>query len=191
MAITTVARCKQFRGIAPSNTEHDAELARLIEAVQSWLEGRCGRVFDRDTVTEYHDGSRGRNSLMVARPPIISITSIHDDPAQLWGSETEIDPSDYYIESASAGIVRLRSGWFADALRNVRIVYEGGYDPIPSDLEQAAFEMIWSAREKGQHNLIGVRSRSIADGSVQFVNLEWDVLAAGIVHQYRLHTGVL
>lgn len=191
MAITTVARCKQFRGIAPSNTEHDAELARLIEAVQSWLEGRCGRVFDRGTVTEYHDGSRGRNSLMVARPPIIGITSIHDDPAQLWSSETEIDPSDYYIESASAGIVRLRSGWFADAARNVRIVYEGGYDPIPSDLEQAALEMIWSAREKGQHNLIGVRSRSIADGSVQFVNLEWDVLAAGIVHQYRLHTGAL
>jgi hypothetical protein len=49
---------------------------------------------------------------------------------------------------------------------------------------------VWAAREKGVHNLVGVRSRSIADGSVQYVNLDWDTIARGIIQKYSLHTGV-
>ena len=61
---------------------------------------------------------------------------------------------------------------------------------MPPDLEQAAIEMIWAAYTKGDQNLIGVRSRSIADGSVQFVNLSWPLDLDAIISKYRLNTGV-
>jgi hypothetical protein len=190
MPLATVAQCKAFRNIDGSNQEHDAELQRLITAVQDFLEGECGRVFDRATVTEYYHGDDWRDRLLVARPPIVSITALWDDPARIY--VTPISASKYAIEDAEAGLIRLLDGLtFSQGLRNIKITYVGGFAEMPKDLEQAAIELVWAAREKGVHNLIGVRSRSIADGNVQFVNLDWgSANLIPIISKYSLRTGV-
>ncbi len=189
MALTTVPACKAFRGIDSDVTEHDDELARLIPAVQAWLEQECERRFDQDTVTEYFDGAAWRDRILVARPPVVSITNLWDDPARVY--TTPLAVSLYDIADAEDGLIRLFDGRsFCSGQKNIKITYVGGYQVIPADLEQAAIEMVWAAREKGVHNLIGVRSRSIADGNVQFVNLGWESLAEGIIRKYRLRTGV-
>jgi uncharacterized phiE125 gp8 family phage protein len=190
MALTTVARCKAFRNIEGDNQEHDAELARLIVAAQAFLEEECGRVFDQGTVTEYYHGDDWRDRLMVKRPPITSVTNIWDDPARAFTSP--ISASRYAIDDADAGLIRLLDGLtFSKGIRNIKITYVGGFAQIPEDLEQAAIELVWAAREKGANNLIGVRSRSIADGNVQFVNLDWgSVNLAPIISKYSLRTGV-
>lgn len=190
MPITTVANCKAFRGIASDNDEHDAELARLIPAVQAFLEQECWRVFDQATVTEYFDGDDWKCSLLVSRPPITSITNLWDDPARAFA--TPMAAATYDIKNASSGHVRLLDGLtFSRGQKNIKLTYVGGYAAMPFDLEQAAIEMVWAAREKGQHNLIGVRSRSVADGNLQFVNLDWgspNLIA--IIQKYSLKTGV-
>ena len=190
MPITTVANCKAFRGVASANDEHDAELARLIPAVQAFLEQECGRVFDQATVTEYFDGDDWKGSLLVSRPPITSITNLWDDPARAFA--TPMAAAKYDIKDASSGYVRLLDGLtFSRGQKNIKLTYVGGYAAMPFDLEQAAIEMVWAAREKGQHNLIGVRSRSVADGNLQFVNLDWgspNLIA--IIQKYSLKTGV-
>lgn len=189
MPITTVPQCKSFRGIEPDNTEHDAELDRLIAAVQEWLEGQCGRTFYLlGTVTEYHSGEKWRDRLIVARPPLATITNMWDDPLRVYG--TALSNAYYVIEDAEAGIIRLDGITFQSGIRNIKITYTGGFASIPTDLEQAAIEMVWAAREKGVHNLVGVRSRSIADGSSQYVNMDWDSIARGIVQKYSFRTGV-
>lgn len=189
MAITTVARCKAFRGIAADNTEHDAELARLIPAAQAFLERVCGRQFDRASLTEEYDGSTWRDRVIVARPPIASITALYDDPQRQF--TTPLAGSTYFIADAEAGIVRLFQGTFSLGIRNIRIEYTGGYAMVPQDLEQAAIELVWAAREKGAHNLVGVRSRSVADGSVQWINLDWGSAALdAIIARYAIRTGV-
>lgn len=203
MSITTVAHCKAFRGIGSENTEHDAELERIIPAVQVFLEQECARAFEQATVTEYYNGAgwwndgrtiqfpAWRNTLMVARPPIASITNIWDDQDRAYGSETLLGAANYVIADAEAGLIVLDSLCFQRGLRNIKITYVGGYPTIPLDLEQAAIEMVWAAREKGLHNLIGVRSRSIADGNIQFVNLDWgSVHLNPIIQKYSLKTGV-
>lgn len=203
MAITTVANCKAFRGIDSENTEHDAELERIIPAVQAFLEQECGRTFDRATVTEYYHGAgswggcrRGassawRNTLLVARPPIVSITNIWDDPLRSYGSTTLLGAANYVIADDAAGMIMLDGLCFKEGLNNIKITYVGGYQTMPLDLEQAAIEMVWAAREKGEHNLIGVRSRSVADGNLQFVNLDWgSPNLAAIIQKYSLKTGV-
>lgn len=188
MALTTVPACKAFRGIPGDNQEHDAELARLITAVQAFLEEECERVFEAATVTDYFHGDDWRDRVIVARPPLISITNIWDDPARVYA--TPLSASRYVIADADAGLIRLDGLTFTTGLRNIKVAYVGGYTEIPQDLSQAAMEMVWAAREKGANNLIGVRSRSVADGSVQFVNLGWGGLVDDIVRKYRLHTGV-
>jgi|CXWL01.1.fsa_nt_gi hypothetical protein len=189
MSITTVASCKTFRGIESDNQEHDSELARLIESVQAFLEEECGRVFEAGDVTEYFDGDEWCRRILVARPPINSITNIWDDPARVYA--TPLVSTTYGAHEAKAGIVRLLDGRrFSAGQHNIKITYNGGYTSIPLDLEQAAIEMVWAAREKGQHNLIGVRSRSIADGNVQFVNLDWgSPHLVPIIQKYSLKTG--
>lgn len=204
MAITTVTACKSFREIDSENTEHDAELERLIPGVQAFLEQACARTFESATVTEYWSGGNpewgcwsttaarsGYSRLMVERPPITSITSLWDDPLRAYGSDTLIDPANYVIEDADAGLIVLDGRRFKHGLKNIKITYVGGFTTIPADLQQAAIEMVWAAREKGQHNLVGVRSRSIADGNVQFMNLDWGSVNLGpIIQQYSLRRGV-
>jgi hypothetical protein len=188
MSLTTVPACKAFRGIEPENQEHDAELARLIPAVQEWLERECERTFEQATVTEYFHGDDWRDRLIVASPPLISITNIWDDPARAYA--TPLAASSYVIDDAEAGVIRLDGMTFSKGLRNIKLTYVGGFAVIPTDLEQAAIELVWAAREKGINNLVGVRSRSVADGNVQYVNLGWGSLAQDIIGKYRLHTGV-
>lgn len=188
MPITTVANCKAFRAIEAGNTDHDAELTRLIPAVQRWLEQECQRTFDQGTVTEYFSGTDWRDTLIVSRPPIVSITNLWDDPARVYA--TPISAASYVIDDADAGIVKLDGLTFSSGLNNIKITYVGGFATMPQDLEEAAIEMVWAARMKGDQNLVGVRSRSIADGSVQFVNLAWPLDLDSIISKYRLKTGV-
>lgn len=190
MPLTTVANCKAFRGIESDNQEHDSELARLIESVQMFIEEECGRVFEAADVTEYHDGDQWCQRILVARPPINSIVNLWDDPTRVYA--TPLMATTYGIQSAKGGIVRLLDGrTFSHGQRNIKITYNGGYTSIPMDLEQAVIEMVWAAREKGVHNLIGVRSRSIADGNIQFVNLDWgSANLVPIIQKYSLKTGV-
>lgn len=194
MPLITVSDCKAFRGIGNEVTEHDDELARLIAAAQAWMEAECGRVFDTGTVTEYYHGNDWSECLVIARPPITSITNIWDDPLRVYGSDTLLSASRYAIGDAEAGIIELDGLTFQKGLRNIKITYVGGYvatDARLTALKQALIEMVWAAREKGAHNLVGVRSRSIADGSVQFVNLDWgSINLTPIIRQYSLRTGV-
>lgn len=190
MAITTVANCKAFREIEAGNTEHDDELSRLIPGVQAFLERECGRIFDQASVTEYFNGDDWRDTLIVSRPPIASITNLWDDTSRVF--DTPIAATSYAIRDADAGIIELLDGLVFNAgRRNIKLTYSGGFLTMPADIEQAAIEMVWAGREKGLHNLIGVRSRSIGDGNVQFVNLDWGSPGlTAIIQKYSLRTGV-
>lgn len=191
--ITSVPNCKAFRNIPGDNQDHDAELDRLIPAVQAFLEQECERKFEKATVTEYFSGCHWHDLIIVSRPPIISVANLWDDPLRLY--TTPLSTSVYVVpavdtDDAKAGIIRLDGQRFLTGLQNIKITYDGGFTEIPEDLEQAAIEMVWAAREKGLNNLVGVRSRSIADGSVQYMNLAWGSLVEDIVSKYRLHVGV-
>lgn len=188
MPITTVANCKAFRDIDAANTQHDEELERLVVAVEAFLVKECGRTFEQGTFTEYYSGTEWQDRLLVAAPPIVSITNLWDDPLRVYA--TPLASSLYVIDDAEAGVIRLDGIRFQQGLRNIKVTYVGGFAETPKDLEEAAIEMVWAARMKGEQSLVGVRSRSIADGSTQFLNLAWPLDLESIVGKYRLKTGV-
>ena len=119
------------------------------------------------------------------------MTNIWDDPARAYGADTLLSASSYLVADAEAGLIMLDGLCFKEGLNNIKAVYVGGFTVMPADLEQAAIEMVWAAREKGQHNLIGKRSVSLGDGNMQFVNLDWgSPNLTAIIQKYSLKTGV-
>ncbi len=174
MSLTTLANVKAFKNITAS--EHDAEILRLIPAVDAFLEQYCNRVLEQATVTEYHSGRESQTVLRLKQYPVASITSIHDDVDRVYGADTLLAPADYVLEDAQAGLVRLDGVSFDEGIHNVKIVYVGGFAAASNErasLEQAAIELVWLARDKGDKALLGLQSRSIADGRVDTFNTDW------------------
>lgn len=174
----SVADYKARFGI--TGTAQDGQIAILRQTVSDLIANYCNREFENDgnDETEFHDAD-GTGYLVVRKPPIISVTSIHVDPARAFGSDTLVPTTDYeiltdvghrdqgvirFLESASAfpGI----GGSFGDAVgsRAIKIVYAGGFTSIPMGLKEAA--MRWSFSLSGREP--GVTSLTIGSYSVSY-----------------------
>jgi len=120
--------------------------------------------------TEHHDG-KGRDWLRIDNPPVREIKAIWDDSDREYGADSLVDSDDYLIDD-SGMFVRLDGSTFGNGLRNVRIVYEGGYRTTPDSLALAACEQV-SIRYRQAENLdLGVRSRSLPDGSTTTIMVD-------------------
>lgn len=164
MSLATLAAVKAFKNL--DTDEHDAELLRLLDVVTAFIETHCHRTFREATVTEYHSPLAGAARLFLKRPPITSITSVHDDPDRIYGSGTLVPAAQYVLEDPGAGLVAFDKHTLAGGLKSVQVVYVGGFAVTPFDLEQAAVELAWLTRDLGDKALLGVAAKQIADGSI-------------------------
>ena len=183
MSLTTLQAVKAFKDV--QGTSHDSELQRLLLAVDRFIENFCGRKLEQATLTEYYHPRAGQSHLLLNRFPVSSITALYDDPLRGFGEDTLVAASDYALEDAEGGILRLLDGEFSGGVRTVKITYVGGYNPVPGDLEQAAIELCWLARDKGDKALLGLQSKSIADGSVTTFKVDWPAGVEDILKSYR------
>ncbi|MCS6302364.1 MAG: phage head-tail connector protein [Nitrospira sp.] len=186
MSLTTLANVKAFMNI--STSEHDVEILRLLPSVDAFIQSYCNRPLEQATVTEFHSGRSGQSTLRLKRYPVASITSIADDPYRVYGAETLLAASDSVLTDAEAGIVQLDGITFNEGLNNIKIVYVAGYAAGSKEaalLEQAAIELIWLARKKGDQALLGLQSRSIADGRVDTFNMDWPAGVREILERFR------
>lgn len=188
MSLTTLATVKAFKNL--TGAEHDAELSRLILAVDGFVAAYCGRTLEQATVTEYHSTREGQASVCLRQPPVASLTSIHDDPDRVYGDGSLLDPAtDYVLADTAAGVIRFDRHATPGGLRNLKVVYVGGYatgTPERALLEQAAVELVWLARQKGDQALLGLQSKSIGDGSVSTFEQDWPAGVKAILDHFRL-----
>jgi len=142
MALTTHSRVKEFLGIKADDASKDAMLAEFVERVSAAISARCKRVFEFESgITEYYDGDGVMSQVMARRYPIVSVTSLSDDPDRAYGSATLIAATDYTVDKGW-GVVQLDGFRFRKGLQNIKVVYDGGYKVIPQDLERAAILLI-------------------------------------------------
>lgn len=188
--LASLAAVKSFRGIL--SYDDDGELARLITAASAFASLYCRRTFAEDVgLVEHHSTSVGQRRLLLRRPPISSITSLADDPQRIYGAATLLPATTYVIADAGVGLVLLDGASFSGGVNNVQVIYRGGYAVIPADLAQAVVELVWLAREKGASNLLGMRAKSIADGNVSVLNMDWPAHVTAILDAYTLPHGVV
>ncbi|QPJ64590.1 MAG: hypothetical protein G3M78_03935 [Candidatus Nitrohelix vancouverensis] len=131
--LATLAEAKSYLRI--SDTQDDAEIASLIQALSDRAESWTGRAFLTQTWALWLDRVPGElinasRVLALPRPPLVSVTHVKTyDPA---GSATTLNPSNYFVDAvAEPGRVVFNQEYsWPGSLRSVRAVevqYVAGY----------------------------------------------------------------
>ena len=124
----------------------EIDAAALIQQASSWIENFTGRVFAYERVCESLPGDSMPNMLL-SRTPIASLSSV-----AFHG--TDIDPVNYSLLDAEAGIIQKASGWTSTNLpwnaispmpssysRNLwAVTYYGGYILPNWDMSDGSYD---------------------------------------------------
>ena len=154
MALLTAAEYKTYAGI--TDAAQDTLIAAMIPRVQAKIERHCNRLFEDGATarTEYFDGDGKSNCIWPKYLPIVSVTSLHDDTDRGYGAAYLISSNDYVVYDRR---VELDGLVFCKGLKNIKLVYVGGYVPtgesanVPHDLKLAMCELLsWTMQRMGK-----------------------------------------
>lgn len=169
--LTTTAIVKDELGIPDSDTTQDTRIGRFITQASALITNYCDRIFPAQTYQDeiragwyascagashlagnrgYYGSSygfavRAPTPLVVARRPLLTITSISEDGTALTAG------TDFELDLVNSGIFRLDDGgnimpWTAN---KTVVVYTSGYSAIPADVVDAVLRLI-TMRFKGR-----------------------------------------
>jgi hypothetical protein len=141
----------------------------------------CGRALLQATYTdEKYDGDGLSRDLIVRGYPIITLTSVYDDPDRAFGADALLIEDTGGLSSAhfiiinkgevdNPGLIKRIDGPWAKGIQNIKVTYVGGYADasIPYDLVQAQIDWLtYIFRNKDMR--IGVSGYRIGQYSVNF-----------------------
>lgn len=146
MSIASLAEAREYLNFT-TDTSHDAELQRFIDAADPVVEDIVGPVTSVQ-VTEWYDG--GNPYIVLRKNPVISIESVNEYQGavahtltvaaspDLAGTYTyTFDPDGILYRAVPAG-----RSWFASGAGNIKVVYTVGRASIPPNIKLAALELI-------------------------------------------------
>jgi hypothetical protein len=174
--LTTLPRVKEWLAITAST--NDALLSRLISAASDYIETYLSRDIARTSYQSYRDGHGGRR-LMFRNYPVVSLTAIKVGGVSIPPS---VNGSPGFVHTETS--VTLVGGYVFEAgASNVYLEYVAGYDPIPSEIEQACIDLV-SLRYR-ERDRIGLTSKSLAGESITFNTREFSDAVGSTLVQYK------
>lgn len=172
--LVSLDEAKTMLGIDPADTSQDAALQQNISAVSAAIENYCDRIFVRQV---YRDQFRFvRNWIDPGDPlyarqfPIATDDETGAALATITSDGTVVD-AERWEADAETGKFYAIDGAVVDSWTGTTILidYTGGYDPIPADVQAAAFEWI-AARYYSVGREPGLRAETIPD----LITQTWD-----------------
>lgn len=177
-ALTSLANLKAFKGI--SVTTNDTLLENCIDRITELFENFTNRKLkardysydsgsgDYDSDNAIVDGN-GIDRMPLPQYPVNSITTLRINELAI-DERSSIYDTGWVLADKAAGIVILSGYIFTAGIRNIELVYNGGFSTIPEDLEQACIEQAaWLFKQSAPGgNLLGVTSKALADGSISY-----------------------
>lgn len=193
--LTTLVAVKDELSITDGAS--DATLKRYISSASAAVANECNRVFPVETVQDtfiapFNTGgvlfSSRPAPLRLSRWPVVSVASVTVDGVPL------SDIEDFVVDAIAGQIFRVGEsgryiGWRG---AQIVVVFAGGFDPIPSDLEDGVIRLVtkrWSAKGRDatlkSESIPGVLDRQfwIATGT-DAGNLTPDI--ADLIDGYRV-----
>lgn len=151
----------------------DARIDALLVSVTVFAETYCGRQFFDATYTWFAPvRNTGISELRPPNTPVAAVTSIHVSTSipRVYGSaELLVADTDYIVDGDE--IHRIGACWPA-GIRTVRVVYDGGYAVIPSDLQRAAEEIIAAKLFKARDHQYHFTSFTRDDGGLAGIRFD-------------------
>lgn len=142
-ALTTKDNVLAYRLVDGNEAKATPELQTftetLIDAYTSTFESHCDRKFKSREYTEYLD-AKGHDELYPKHYPVTVVSGIWNDSAWEWADATLIDSSTYRVKNDNT-LVKY-GGTFGTGDQNIKIIYTGGFETIPDDLEHACITEI-------------------------------------------------
>ena len=174
--LTTLPRAKEWLAITAST--NDALLSRLISAASDYIETYLSRDIARTSYQSYRDGHGGRR-LMFRNYPVVSLAVLKIGGVSIPPS---VNGSPGFVHTETS--VTLVGGYaFESGASNVYLEYVAGYDPVPSEIEQACIDLV-SLRYR-ERDRIGLTSKSLAGESITFNTREFSDAVGSTLVQYK------
>jgi hypothetical protein len=161
-----------------TGSDQDAKIAGWIEQASAAISTHCNRVFAAEKIEETFRPNHGCIGLVLARYPIVTITSI-----------TEGDEAFYEADFKSGCVNRLyRDRYAAWSNDKITVVYEAGFDDIPADVQRAVIVFIQHIKSaEGRDPYL--RSEAVTDiQSLSYFNPSSEVPppeVASLIEPYR------
>jgi hypothetical protein len=167
LALVTLDQAKAALGIDPADTSQDAALTQQIDQVSRAIDNYCDRIFARQSYRDQYryvyNWLKPGEPLRTRQPPIgvngggLPVLAITEDG-------TALDAADWEVDTDSGELYRLDGTTAVASWTGAAIIvdYDGGFDPIPADVQGAALEWI-TARWSAQGRDPALRSETIPD----------------------------
>jgi len=198
--LCTLAELKDHLGLAVSDASHDLTLAAIAAALSPVFDRYLGRIIllTADDATDYYTG--GGPNLWLRRYPVVSITSVIDDPLYAFEAADALTANTDYrlVNGGVNGVLRSLTGHWLDAPDAIAVTYRGGYcsagstpgegeTPLPGDIRLAA--VLQAAFLFKRRDDIGLQSVSFEGGAIQkFAPLELLAAVRQLLEPYKRHT---
>lgn len=147
MSIASLSEAREYLNFT-SDTSHDTELQRFVDAADPVVENIIGPVTSA-AFDELYDG--GRNLIVLRHWPVISVETVTEyigtaatvltvaaTPNVATSSSYMLDQDGILYRFGTVGIPY----WFAYGVRNVRVQYTAGRSTIPPNVKLATLELI-------------------------------------------------
>ena len=206
MAIVSAAVLKEYLPEI-QGTAADADLTSLLTRVESGVASFLGFpvYFDGSaykpsldilTYTLYFDGPSYTNplELNLRIKPVHSITSIHSDPDQVYGSDTLVDASTYTLDT-TPGIVRLSptllDSVFDRSRRAIKVILSAGYTSATAPPDLIHGICVWASQLQRNKTAQGRENMSQRGGSLTLSPKTMPREGKEILFPYRMDGHIL
>lgn len=174
LQLVTLNDIKTWIGIEILNTEHDAVLTLIGEAIEKSVLNYTETQFALQTVTgELVDGNQS-DVITPRNAPIDSVQGLYFGVESDGTGGNLIDPADYSVSEDS---ITMRHIGSPRGRYMIRIDYKWGYNGVPSDVKLAILQASEAEfRRKGRKS-IGIGGRSKKDESERYTGGDasaWD-----------------
>jgi len=145
MEILKLSKYKEIKNI--TSTDRDIPITQAIKSVNAFIPSYCNRQFTEyfsTDKTEYFDGVNDCE-IYPDVYPIVSVTTLKtsSDGGQTYATTLD-EYTDYIIDDKSSRIVSTSDYFISTniAINSVELVYKGGYEYVPDDLQMAAAHLV-------------------------------------------------
>jgi len=165
--LATLDDVKGYLGVSQVSANDDPLLKRLITSASAYIRNYTTNDITTQTVTEWRKGN-GRTNMALRNTPITDVASVTINGISVPNAMDDVEWATGYIYDSN--FLYLRGFIFEKGMRNVKVVYTGGYADPPVDIVQACCEIV--ALIYRRRSWIGQSSKGMAGETTSFIQKE-------------------